>query len=36
MGTVAIPAGQAAYPQLVRELLRKVYADPQFLAALAP
>ena len=36
MGAVAIPAGQAAYPQLVRELLRKVYADPQFLAALAP
>lgn len=36
MGAVAIPAGQAAYPQLVRELLRKVYTDPQFLAALAP
>jgi hypothetical protein len=31
---VAVPAGQAAYPRLVRALLRKVYADPQFVAAI--
>lgn len=31
---VAVPAGQAAYPRLVRALLRQVYADPQFLAAI--
>lgn len=30
---VAVPAGQAAYPRLVRALLRQVYADPQFVAA---
>jgi len=34
-GIVAIPAGQAAYPQLVRALLREVYSDPQFIAAIA-
>jgi hypothetical protein len=33
---VAVPAGQAAYPRLVRALLREVYADPQFIAAVAP
>lgn len=33
---VAIPAGQAAYPQLVRALLREVYSDPQFIAAIRP
>ncbi|RRH88128.1 hypothetical protein EH244_15300 [Variovorax beijingensis] len=33
---VAVPAGQAAYPRLVRALLRQVYADPQFIAAIAP
>lgn len=33
-GIVAIPAGQAAYPQLVRALLREVYSDPQFIAAI--
>lgn len=32
-GMVAIPAGQAAYPQLVRALLRDIYSDPQFIAA---
>lgn len=31
---VAVPAGQAAYPRLVRALLREVYADPQFVAAI--
>ncbi|SCX70965.1 hypothetical protein [Variovorax sp. EL159] len=31
---VAVPAGQAAYPRLVRALLREVYADPQFAAAI--
>jgi len=31
---VAVPAGQAAYPRLVRALLRQVYADPQFVAAI--
>lgn len=31
---VAVPAGQAAYPRLVRALLRTVYADPQFVAAI--
>ncbi len=31
---VAVPAGQAAYPRLVRALLRQVYADPQFAAAI--
>lgn len=34
-GIVAIPAGQAAYSDLVRTLLRQVYSDPQFTAALA-
>lgn len=33
---VAVPAGQAAYPRLVRALLRQVYGDPQFVAAIAP
>lgn len=33
-GIVAIPAGQAAYSDLVRTLLRQVYADPQFTAAI--
>lgn len=33
---VAVPAGQAAYPRLVRALLREMYADPQFIAAIAP
>jgi len=33
---VAVPAGQAAYPRLVRALLRQVYADPQFIAAIEP
>jgi len=32
-GIVAIPAGQAAYTDLVRALLRAVYSDPQFIAA---
>ncbi|MFV0675130.1 hypothetical protein ACLIWX_18665 [Variovorax sp. tm] len=31
---VAVPAGQAAYPRLVRALLRQVYADPLFVAAI--
>lgn len=35
-GIVAIPAGQAAYPQLVRALLREVYSDPEFIAAIRP
>ncbi|RZJ16862.1 MAG: hypothetical protein EOO54_16745 [Haliea sp.] len=34
MGNIAIPAGQAAYAGVVRELLRNVYADPQFVAAI--
>ncbi len=34
MGGIAIPAGQAAYPGLVRELLRSVYSDPQFITAI--
>jgi hypothetical protein len=33
-GMVAIPAGQTAYPTLVRALLGKVYTDPQFAAAI--
>ncbi|AEG94889.1 hypothetical protein [Ramlibacter tataouinensis] len=33
-GNVAIPAGQAAYGGLVRELLKTVYSDPQFIAAI--
>ena len=33
---VAVPAGQAEYPRLVRALLRQVYADPQFVAAIRP
>ena len=33
-GTVAIPAGQAAYPDLVRALLSEIYRDPAFLQAL--
>jgi hypothetical protein len=33
---VAVPAGQAAYPRLVRALLRQMYADPLFIAAIAP
>ena len=35
-GAVAVPAGQAEYPRLVRELLRQVYADAQFVAAIRP
>lgn len=35
MGNIAIPAGQAAYAGLVRELLRTVYSDPQFIAAIS-
>ncbi len=35
-GIVAIPAGQAAYPQLVRALLREIYSDPQFVTAIRP
>ena len=34
MGNIALPAGQAAYAGVVRELLRNVYADPQFVAAI--
>lgn len=34
-GIVAIPAGQAAYPDLVRTMLRTVYSDPQFVAAIS-
>lgn len=33
---VAVPAGQAAYPQLVRALLREMYSDPQFVTAIRP
>lgn len=33
MGAVAIPRGQAEYPNLVRALLQKIYADPAFLQA---
>jgi len=33
-GIVAIPAGQAAYTDLARTLLRAVYADPQFVTAI--
>lgn len=33
IGAVAIPKGQNAYPLLVRELLKKVYMDPEFIAA---
>lgn len=33
---IAVPAGQAAYPQLVRALLREIYSDPQFVAAIRP
>ncbi|MDM0111785.1 hypothetical protein QTI66_06460 [Variovorax sp. J22R133] len=35
-GIVAIPAGQAAYSNLARALLREVYSDPQFIAAIGP
>ena len=34
-GAVAIPKGQIEYPNLVRSLLREVYTDPAFVAALA-
>jgi hypothetical protein len=34
MGGVAIPKGQSEYPNLVRVLLSKVYADPEFIKAL--
>lgn len=34
MGNIAIPAGQAGYTGVVRQLLRNVYSDPQFLAAI--
>ena len=33
-GAVAIPKGQAEYGNLVRTLLGKVYADPEFINAL--
>ncbi len=33
---VAVPAGQAAYPQLVRAMLREIYSDPQFVTAIRP
>lgn len=33
LGAVAIPRGQAEYPNLVRALLQKVYADPEFIRA---
>lgn len=32
-GNVAIPRGQAEYPNLVRALLQTIYADPAFIAA---
>lgn len=35
-GLIAIRAGQEAYPQLVRALLREVYSDPAFIAAVRP
>ena len=34
-GAVAIPKGQIEYPSLVRTLLRNVYTDPAFVAAIA-
>jgi len=34
-GAVAIPKGQAEYPSLVRALLRNVYSDPAFIAAIS-
>ncbi|CAN7638955.1 hypothetical protein LJR290_004910 [Variovorax sp. LjRoot290] len=34
-GAVAIPKGQAEYPNLVRALLREVYTDPAFIAAIS-
>lgn len=34
MGSIAIPAGQTAYASVVRELLRNMYSDPQFTAAI--
>lgn len=33
-GNVAIPRGQAEYPNLVRALLQTIYADPAFIAAI--
>jgi hypothetical protein len=33
-GAVAVPKGQQEYPLLVRALLSKVYADPDFVSAL--
>lgn len=33
-GNVAIPRGQAEYPNLVRALLQSVYADPAFVSTL--
>lgn len=33
-GAVAIPAGRAAYPELVRKFLAGLYGDPEFIAAL--
>ena len=35
-GAVAIPKGQAEYPNLVRSLLAQIYRDPEMLAALKP
>jgi len=34
MGTIAIQQAQAAYPVLVRTLLKQLYADPEFLNAI--
>jgi hypothetical protein len=33
-GAVAIPKGQSEYPNLVRTLVRNVYSDPAFIAAI--
>lgn len=35
-GMVAVPAGQVAYPQLVRALLSEIYSAPAFAAAIRP
>ena len=34
MGTIAIQQGQAAYPALVRALLKQIYSDTEFLNAI--
>ncbi|MES2530833.1 MAG: hypothetical protein V4636_07340 [Pseudomonadota bacterium] len=33
-GAVAVPKGQSEYPNLVRTLLKQVYTDPAFIAAI--